>query len=293
MRIVFIGTVEFSKRALEKLIFIDAHIVGVFTKKESKFNADFADLKPICELNKIPCFFVENINDTCNLNIIEELKPDIIFCFGWSQILRNDILTITPMGVIGFHPAKLPSNRGRHPIIWALALGLQETASTFFFMDEGADSGDILSQKKINIQLEDDADSLYNKIVETALLQIEEFIPQLQQGSYQRIKQEHLKSNYWRKRSKNDGLIDFRMSSGAVYNLVRALSKPYVGAHVNYKGQDIIIWKVEISDYLEKNIEPGKILDVNNNIILVKTYDGAIKFLKHEFEILPTVGEYL
>ena len=63
-----------------------------------------------------------------------------------------------------FSPGLTPQNRGRHPIIWTLALGLCETGSTFFFMDEGADSGDILSQKKITILPEDNAGSLYQKL---------------------------------------------------------------------------------------------------------------------------------
>jgi len=63
------------------------------------------------------------------------------------QINPKESLDLPHLGVIDFHPAALPANRGRHPIIWALVLGLQETASTFFFMDEGADSGDIISQE--------------------------------------------------------------------------------------------------------------------------------------------------
>ena len=83
------------------------------------------------------------------------------------------------LGVIGFHPAALPANRGRDPIIWALVLGLQETASTFFFMDEGADSGDIISQEYLIITDSDDAGILYEKITQTALKQLREFVPRL------------------------------------------------------------------------------------------------------------------
>jgi methionyl-tRNA formyltransferase len=84
------------------------------------------------------------------------------------------------LGVVGFHPAALPENRGRHPLIWALVLGLEETASTFFFMDEGADSGDLLSQRRISIEPADDAGSLYARITEVAMCQIREFVPLLE-----------------------------------------------------------------------------------------------------------------
>ena len=60
------------------------------------------------------------------------MHPDLIICVGWSQILKSEILNIPKLGVIGFHPSKLPENRGKHPIIWSLVLGKKETASTFF-----------------------------------------------------------------------------------------------------------------------------------------------------------------
>tara|TARA_Y100000590_G_scaffold283539_1_gene319002 strand:- start:35097 stop:35978 length:882 start_codon:yes stop_codon:yes gene_type:complete len=293
MKILFIGTVKFSEIAFQKLIELNAQVVGVCTKEKSEFNSDFAELKPLCEKNKVPYKYVDNINSKDNYNWIKSLNPDIIFCFGWSNLLKKNILTLAPMGVLGFHPSELPKNRGRHPLIWALALGLKKSASTFFFMDEGIDSGEILSQKNFDISSNDDAQSLYDKMVNNALLQIEEFLPQLEKKNYQTIKQNDEASNIWRKRVKTDGQIDFRMESQAIYNLVRALSKPYVGAHINYKEKEITVWKVEIVENKQNNIESGKVLDINEDKILVKTYDGAIRITHHEFEKIPNIGEYL
>ena len=176
MRIVFIGTVEFSKKALQKLIDLNAKIVGVCTKKKSTFNSDFADLRPLCKKKNIPIKLVNDINSKDCYNWIKSLNPDIIFCFGWSRLLKKKILTLPPMGVLGFHPSKLPQNRGRHPLIWALTLGLKKSASTFFFMNEGVDSGPILSQKDFNIFENDNARTLYDKIINIALTQIEHFL---------------------------------------------------------------------------------------------------------------------
>ena len=89
-----------------------------------------------------------------------------------------------------------------------ISLGLSETASTFF-MDEGADSGDILSQKK-SIDKHENASTLYAKITKTALNQIEDFIPKLISGDFQKTPQNHKKANLWRKRNINDG-SDWRM----------------------------------------------------------------------------------
>lgn len=293
MKIVFIGTVEFSKKALQKLIQINAQLVGVCTKEKSSFNSDFADLTPLCKERAIPFKFVNDINSKECIEWISSLKPDVIFCFGWSSLIKKELLMLAPMGVVGYHPAKLPQNRGRHPLIWALVLGLNQSASTFFFMDEGADSGDILSQKDFDILDVDDAQTLYNKVINIALLQIEEFLPQLENNTYQRIKQNNSLANIWRKRGKADGKIDFRMSGEAIYNLVRALAKPYVGAYIEYKEKDINIWKVKRVHNTQKNIENGKVLESKENTFVVKIYDGAIEILEHDFAKLPKVGEYL
>ena len=292
MKIVFIGAVEFSQVVLEKLLSLNANIVGVGTKKYSPFNADFADLVPLCEKNKLHFRFIQDINAKKTVEWIRALKPDVIFCHGWSFLLKTQVLNAAPMGVIGFHPAALPQNRGRHPLIWALALGLQKTASTFFFMDQGADSGDILSQRQLAIDYDDDARSLYDKVTKTALKQIEELLPQLQKGNYSRCSQNHSLANTWRKRGKPDGKIDFRMHCSMVYNLVRALARPYVGAHVEYNGQEIKIWRVAEECINMPNIEPGKILDIQKGIPLVKCSDNAVWLQKHEFDSLPGIGEY-
>jgi methionyl-tRNA formyltransferase len=293
MKIFFIGTVEFSKCVLAKLIEMEAQVGGVATKADSPFNADFADLRPLCKKANIPYRFVDNINDEEIINWIKGLCPDVIFCFGWSELIKKELLHLAPMGVVGFHPAALPKNRGRHPIIWALVLGVEETASTFFFMDEGADSGDILSQKFIKIDYQDDAQSLYSKIISIASEQIEEFVPMLKNGTYKRMPQDHPKANIWRKRTKQDGKIDFRMTSRSIYNLVRALTNPYVGAHVLYKEKEYKVWKSKEVSSKTVNFEPGRVVAVKNNIITVKTGDDAVELVEHDFKILPRVEEYL
>jgi methionyl-tRNA formyltransferase len=293
MRVVFIGTVEFSLRTLEELTSLDVNIVGVCTKRSSMLNSDFADLVPVCEMNSIPYLYVDNINSEKSIEWIGKLSPDVIFCFGWSSLLKESVLNIAPMGVVGYHPSKLPENRGRHPLIWAIVLGLENSASTFFFMDRDADSGDILSQVDFDISYQDDAQSVYKGIINLALTQIKEFIPMLQNGTHTKIKQNSKNSNTWRKRNELDGLIDFRMNSRSIYNLTRALNKPYIGAYINYNKESFSVWSVKEIFNSEQNIEPGKVLKTNGRIFVVKTYDGAVEVVDHNFKIIPKVGEYL
>jgi methionyl-tRNA formyltransferase len=293
MRIIFIGTVELSEISLKKLIGLQANVVGVVTRAKSVFNADFCDITTLCAENGIPFIQTADVNSEPSLAWIRGLHPDVIFCIGWSSLLKKDIMSIPRLGVIGFHPAQVPQNRGRHPIIWTLVLGLEKTASTFFFMDEGADSGDILSQTIIAVTYDDNARTLYNKITEVVLKQLEDLLPKLVSNSYLRIPQDNSQANYWRKRTEKDGEIDFRMTSKAIYNLVRALDRPYPGAHIAYKGRTIKVWSVKEMEIGMPNIEYGKVIDTIDKGILVKCYDGGVLLSEHEFIELPKTGEYL
>ena len=149
MKIVFIGAVKFSACALRELITMGANVVGICTLSNSNFNADHEDLTPLAQDYGIPVCLHADLNSQESIDWIKRQSPDVIFCFGWSRLICEPLLSLPPLGVIGFHPAGLPANRGRHPIIWALVLGLDQTASTFFKMDNNADSGDIISQVTI------------------------------------------------------------------------------------------------------------------------------------------------
>jgi methionyl-tRNA formyltransferase len=212
---------------------------------------------------------------------------------GWSEIIKDELLGIPPLGVIGFHPTALPKNRGRHPLIWSLVLGLNETASTFFFMDSGADSGDIISQVEIQIEHEDNANDLYRKVTEVAKKQILEIVPKLALGTIERRSQDNALANVWRKRGITDGLIDWRMSAESIYNLVRGLSKPYVGAHLIFKGIEIKVWGATILTDAPDNIEPGKVLFITEAGPVVKCGSGALCLTQTEPGFKPTEGDYL
>lgn len=160
-------------------------------------------------------------------------------------------------------------------------------------MDEGADTGDILSQKEIAITEQDDARSLYDKVLQTALNQMEEFLPQLAMNSFERIKQNDQIANVWRKRGPADGQIDWRMSAQSIHNLVRGLAKPYIGAHFMVDGAEIKVWKTRIVLEYTVNIEPGKVLLQKNGQLVVKCGVDALLLLDIDPELKVNLGTYL
>jgi methionyl-tRNA formyltransferase len=287
MRAFFIGTVEFSRQMLNRMLANpQVEIVGLATKSNSSFNSDHSDLSDIAIENGIPFKYVRDINAPHIVNWITHLRPHVIFCLGWSSLITKELIAVPTFGVIGYHPAELPNNKGRHPQIWAMVLGLEYTASTFFLIDEGADSGDIINQTRVKIDFEDTAGSLYSKLVHTARLQLNQIVSDLTNSSINRISQKESTGNHWRKRSKMDGRIDWRMRSNDIYNLVRALGHPYIGAHFDYQGNEIKVWKCAIPqiDNLQ-NLEPGKVHKIEDQSIFVKTGDGFIQLIEHELDV--------
>lgn len=300
MKICLIGCVVFSAHALSQIIDLEnsgeCELVGVITKSASKFNADFVDLSRIVakRSSRAPVHYFKDEQSAAAF--VHETKADVVYCFGWSHLIGRKLLDAAPKGVIGYHPAALPANRGRHPIIWALILGLSETASTFFQMDEGADSGPIISQNQVLIDLEDNATSLYQKLIDVALPQIRRFTHKLSEGSLKPIPQEHDNANYWRKRSPEDGLIDWRMRAVDIHNLVRGLTQPYPGAEIkSVTGATFKVWRSSPDANKHPcNVEPGKILNKRQSQILVKCAGtSAIWLTEHEIPTELAQSDYL
>ncbi|SFI04857.1 methionyl-tRNA formyltransferase [Pseudobutyrivibrio sp. OR37] len=291
---LFIGCVESSYVLLEALFNAGFQVSGIVTMEQSAINADFKSLVPLAEKYNVPCICTKNVNDEETVGFIRNIAPEVIYCFGWSRLIGQEILSIPQYGVVGFHPAALPCNKGRHPLIWALVLGLKETASTFFIMDEGADTGDIISQKPVAIADTDDAADLYANVLAVAKEQVIEFTKAFAEDKVCPVKQEINAGNAWRKRGRMDGQIDWRMSATAIYNLVRGLTHPYVGAHFMKGDTEVKVWKckVEASDAYA-NIEPGKIIKVNSNTdYIIKAYDGLVHIIDSD-PVDLNEGEYL
>ncbi len=278
MKILFIGTVLFSKNILDEVIKSKNKIVGVIGKKKSKFNSDYYDLVKYSRKKRIDATYSDDINSNKILRWVKKRKPDIIFCIGWNQLLKKDFLKIAPRGTIGYHPSDLPKNRGRHPIIWSLILGLKNIGSCFFYMDSKADSGRIISKKMIKIQKNYDSNTIYKKLIILGKKQIKEIIFKIKNNKIKSFPQNNLLSNNWRKRSESDGKIDWRMSADNINNLVKALTKPYPGAYFLLKEEKITVWKAEVINLNNKNFEPGKILKFKKNLI-IKCGDKALKLI--------------
>lgn len=300
MRIAFIGNVESSYQLLQQLLRHqpeeEYEVVALVTKSASKFNADHTDLLPLLEVHQqeIPVHFFSGDHEAMAA-FLQPLNIDLLYCFGWSHLLKPEVIRIARKGAVGFHPSKLPQNRGRHPIIWALVQRLTHTASSFFMLEEAVDSGAVISQSVIAIEPEETAQSLYDKIVQQAKLQVLSISRDFCRDRIEYLPQESGQISHWRKRSRKDGLIDWRMRAEDIHALVRALSRPYPGAECLYQEQPYIVWQSRIEPMpLADNIVAGEVLAHNGNQCLVKCGgDTGLWLCEHELPAVPEIGSYL
>ena len=265
MKIVFIGGVKFSHGILETILEGGFKIDAVFSYDESKKKnySDYVSFDKITKQYEIKHVKVMNINDRKNIELIKKIQPDLILVMGWSQLLKNEILKIPQIGVIGSHPTELPKYRGRAPIPWTILKDLKKSAETFFWIEEGTDTGDILDQEIFLINIDEDAKSLYDKIIELGKKMILKNLKLINQGKIIRKKQDSTKFiEYWNKRNVEDGKINWTCLSSDIYKLIRATTEPYPGAFTFFQNGKVKIWKASLNNQVSS--EPGKILQIND-----------------------------
>ncbi|MEQ8603700.1 MAG: formyltransferase family protein [Marivibrio sp.] len=281
MKIGFVGTVESSAALLKATLAAggDVAAVGALPPEVGAArHADYVDLAPIAAEAGAPLYDLSTPDGLQRL--VAQSAPDVLFVFGWSRLIPNDLLAGVPMGGVGFHPAPLPIGRGRHPLIWSIVLGLQESAACFMRLTEEADAGAVFVQRPFAIADDETARSLMDKAIAAATAAVPDLLHALtSRGVAAAVPQDESRAVVWRKRSPADGRIDFRMSGSAIDRLVRALHPPYPGAEaVHSEIGAIVVREVAVrSDRTAVGpVEPGRVVATRDGAPVVATSDGAV-----------------
>jgi len=258
MKIAFCTCVQLGKSCIEKVYNLGGSFDLLITLEDQllKKKSGRIYLDKISDQHSTPLLKIKHINDNAVIETLKEYEVDWLFIIGWSQIASEDVLRSCKKGVIGAHPTLLPRGRGRAAIPWAIIKGLDCTGLTFFKMDKGVDTGDILQQIEIPITKDETSNTLYNKVNTAHIDLIEKIWPLILSDSLTSQKQDESQATYWDGRKPQDGEIDLKnMTVDKVDRLVRATTKPYPGAFIINNNQKIIIW----SGVKDKDAEGMKI----------------------------------
>jgi len=273
MKIIFMGTPEFSVKILAPLINEkDFDIELVVTKKDGTNKRGKIVESPVALLARkynLNVLKLESFKE--EKEKIENLKPDLIVTAAYGKILPEYILSIPKYGCINVHASLLPKYRGSNPICEAIRNGDKKTGVTIMYMDKGMDTGDIIEKKEIEIEESDNLTTLTNKLSILGSSMICDVIRKIEAGTNERVMQDNSLATYTKMITKEDEHLDFDDTSKNIFNKVRSLADD-PASYVMFNDNQIKIYSGYI---LKENAScmPGTIVKLLKNGIAVKTKD--------------------
>lgn len=293
-RIVFIGVHGEAAPPLRHLLASGEGIVGLVTlAPESRSGVSGAvDLGPLAAARGVPVRLVKSVNDPATVAWIRDLRPDLLLVIGWTQLVRDELLSVPALAALGFHASLLPKYRGRAPINWALINGETETGNSLIVLAPGADEGDIVAQRRIPIAPDDDCGTLYEKVAATEIEMLADLLPRLRAGEpLPRTPQDSSRATVMPKRRPEDGLIDWNRPSARLHDWVRALTQPYPGAFTWCSGSKVLVWKTSIpsAHELPDPRPAGSLAFDSRGCLIAATADGWIRLERIQKEGGPEI----
>ena len=296
LRVIFMGTPEFSLNVLSMLI-KNTNVIAVVTQPDKIVGKNkeksFTPIKKLALENNILVLQPEKIRK--DYEEVINLKPDLIVTCAYGQIIPEVILNTPRLGCINVHASLLPKLRGGSPLHHAIIDGYDKTGVTIMYMDKGMDTGDIITQEEIPILKTDTVGSIHDKLSILGSELLLKTLPSIINGTNPRIKQDDSLATYCHNISHEEEIIDFNKSVIEIFNKVRGMN-PYP---VAYFTLDNIVYKVyevdyEVSDRFE-NKEIGAIVIQDKSNLVIKASDGLIylKKIKREGKKLMDIKDYL
>ena len=204
---------------------------------------------------------------------------DLMLVVSWRYLIPSSVFRSPRMGSFVFHDSLLPEYRGFSPTVWAMINGASHTGVTLFHMGDDMDSGDIVDQQIIPIGADDTVAMVMERTTRAYLDLLERNLCGLLTGTSPRVPQDHARATYTCKRLPEDNRIDWRKTTGDIYNLIRAVSHPYAGAFTTLSGSLLRVWAAQqLTEYrYYVGSVPGRIVEVwPGKGCVVLTGDGAL-----------------
>lgn len=292
-KVVFMGTPSFAVPILEMLI-KETNVILVVTQPDKIVGREkiikYSPVKEVTLKNNIEVFQPEKIKE--DYQRIIDLNPDIIITCAYGQIIPSVLLTTPKFKAINVHASLLPKLRGGAPIHKAIIEGYEETGITIMYMSEKMDAGDIIKQKAIKIENEDNVGLLHDKLSQLGKDLLLETLSLIFSGQNKSLAQNEEDVTYAYNITREEEKISFNLSALEVYNKVRGLY-PWPTANATLFGKEIKILKCSIGKETNKN--PGEIVECDKTGIHVMCKDKTIiiTHLKEAGKKEMSAGEFI
>lgn len=235
-------------------------------------------LKSWSEKLSIKYFEVSGVNNHEFKEIIKSTDPDLLIV-NWPRIINKSVLNLFRLGAIGSHPSQLPWGKGRHPLHWQIAMGIQKSCLSFFHLTPEADEGPLLLQVPIEISDEETILTLLSKIDNATFAGARELGLKIIKKQLEPLPiSDGQVGSVWRRRYPADVEIDCRMSTSAIIRLVHSFIPPYPGAKLVTEFGSIIITSATKCDFKSWDLHQiGSVLRFTNKSIVLRVDDGPIE----------------
>lgn len=278
LRIIFAGTPDFAARHLQALLDSEHQVIAVYSQPDRPAGRgqqlQASPVKQLALAHQIPVFQPKSLKKSKAQAELAALNADLMVVVAYGLILPAIVLQTPTLGCINVHGSLLPRWRGAAPIQRALWAGDATTGVTIMQMDEGLDTGAMLSIESLAIAATDTSASLYDKLADIgpkALLQALTDLPALQQ---QAKVQDDLLANYAEKLSKEEALLDFNKPAVALEREIRAFN-PWPVSYLQFGAQQLKIWQAQVEP-AHVNEAPGTVLSADKKGIAIATADGVL-----------------
>lgn len=291
MKVIFMGTPEFSVGTLEALADAGHEIVLAVTQPDKPRGRgkemQYPPVKEAALKRGIPVFQPMKVREPECMEELARYQADVMVVVAFGQILPAKILQMAPYGCINVHASLLPKYRGAAPIQWAVMNGDEVSGVTIMKMDEGLDTGDMLTKVEVPLAADETGGSLFDKLAAAGAKLLVETLPKLEKGEVTPEKQPEISTTeYARMIKKEDGKIDWTKSAVEIERQIRAMS-PWPSAFTKVNGKNLKIWDAKViamfgGDLFSKipgqnpTKSAGKVWVADETGLHVKTGDGIL-----------------
>ena len=277
MRLIVHGQQAYGKSVLEAILDKGTdEVVAVYCAPD-KEGRPLDPIKEFAQEHNLPIHQPSSYRDPEVWEQMRSHDADLCVMAYVLLFVPEEALNVPKFGSIQYHPSLLPWHKGPSSINWPIIMGRTKTGLSIFWPDNGLDTGPILMQKEVDIEPDDTLGSVYfNKLYPLGVEAMLESIELVREGNAPREVQDPNDGSYEGWCRKEDVQVDWSRSTNDIYNLIRG-ANPQPGAWTTFNGAELKLFDSNIAD---GGGEPGSVLSIDDNGVLIATADGAIRVIK-------------
>ena len=286
MRVIFMGTPDFSVGTLKALIEAGHEVVLAVTQPDKpKGRGKAMQFPPVKEAAVelgIEVYQPRRVREPECVEYLRKYNADIIVVVAFGQILPKEILEMPKYGCVNVHASLLPKYRGAAPIQWAVINGDKVSGVTTMRMDEGLDTGDMIMKEEVVLDEKETGGSLFDRLSEVGADLCVRTLTAIENGTATYTKQDHEAATITTLIKKLFGIIDWTKAAKEIECLIRGLN-PWPSAYTYLHGKTLKIWAASVKDETSEHA-PGELAVVTKHEVGVQTGDGILMLEEVQLE---------